>query len=267
MNWIGIEPKVIIVDNDSPDGSGDKIERIYVNDSFVKVIKLNKNVGFAKGNNVGINYAFQNFMAQLVAVSNSDIFIEDKNFFIELKKAYLEEHFAVCGPDIFSYSKGIHQSPLRKKPYNAVELNNLIQQYKRKLRFLKIIKYTGLYDNVWKLRHLIGLKTRVKESKNYKLKQYNVVLMGAFFVLSRLYYQAYSKGLFNKTFMYLEEDALALQCEKKNLLSLYDPKIKVFHYDGLATLKVNKNRINKYIFELKNTIASAEQIKKYIYCE
>lgn len=261
MNWNGIEPKYIVVDNDSPDNSGCKIQKIYKSDSSVKIIESNRNLGFAKGNNLGIKYSFEYLRADLTVVSNSDIEIRDVDFFEKLKNIYLNERFAVCGPDIFSLAKKFHQSPLRQKFYSYKELNELIVNYKRKIKILNLIKPFGIYDQIWKVRRKLGIKSRALKSKNFQYKQYGVVLCGAFFVLSREYFDAYPQGLYDKTFMYLEEDALAIQCENKKLKVVYDPTISLFHYDGISTLHSNKNRVNKYLFELKNTINSAEKIK------
>lgn len=262
MNWNNIEPKYIIVDNDSPDKSGAKIVDRYKNDNSVKIIEANQNLGFARGNNLGIQYSFRDFGADLTVVSNSDIDIKDRNFFQKLRSTYLNEYFAVCGPDIYSLSKKFHQSPLRKKHYSKNELDNLIQNYKRKIRLLELIKPFKIYDFIWILRRKLKIKSRAIESKNFQTKQHNVVLCGAFFILSRKYFEAYPNGLYDKTFMYLEEDALSIQCERKGLTVLYEPNLSILHYDGLSTLRANKNRINKYLFELKNTIASAEEVKK-----
>lgn len=264
MNWNNIEPKYIIVDNDSPDRSGKEITNVYKNDKSVKIIQADKNLGFAKGNNLGIKYAFKNINVDLAVVSNSDINIKDKNFFQKLRELYLSEDFAVCGPDIYSLSKEFHQSPLRQEHYSVTDLNNLTLEYKKKIKLLSILKPFKIYDFVWNLRRKLGMKSKALKGHNFKRKQYNVVLCGAFFVLSKKYYQAYPNGLFDKTFMYLEEDALAIQCEQKNLKVIYDPSISVIHYDGISTLHANKNRINKYLFELKNTIDSADNIKNWL---
>ena len=78
-------------------------------------------------------------------------------------------------------------------------------------------------------------------------------MQGAFFVLSKLYDEYYPDGLYDGTFLFMEEDILAFRCRKKGLKILYTPELKVIHLDGYSTLKQKKNRCNKYIFELKET--------------
>lgn len=68
--------EVIIVDNNSTDKSIDKIKG-----SLIKIIKLNKNLGFAEGNNVGI----QNAKGKYLALINNDLLL-DKNWTTETIK-------------------------------------------------------------------------------------------------------------------------------------------------------------------------------------
>ena len=49
--------KIVIVDNGSPDGSGRILAADYAKDPDITVILTEKNLGFAKGNNVGYQYA------------------------------------------------------------------------------------------------------------------------------------------------------------------------------------------------------------------
>ena len=52
LNWEGLEHHFIIVDNASPDGSGEQLQRKYGADSDVIVLQSQDNLGFAKGNNL-----------------------------------------------------------------------------------------------------------------------------------------------------------------------------------------------------------------------
>ena len=47
------EKRIVLVDNCSPNNSGVTLEKFYSLDEEVAVIRLSKNVGFAKGNNIG----------------------------------------------------------------------------------------------------------------------------------------------------------------------------------------------------------------------
>ncbi len=62
--------KVILVDNNSTDGSLD-----FVRDNFpeVEVLALDKNYGFSKGHNIGIKYALQKYNPDYFFLLNNDI--------------------------------------------------------------------------------------------------------------------------------------------------------------------------------------------------
>lgn len=69
--------KIVIVDNDSKDGSYEKIENI-VNEK-IELLKADKNRGFSAGNNIGAQYAIDTYNPRYVFFANTDtIFEEDK---------------------------------------------------------------------------------------------------------------------------------------------------------------------------------------------
>lgn len=71
-NWKNVID-VIVVDNASTDGSVDAIEKKYPE---VKIIKSTKNIGFSRGNNLGLKKASK--QTEYCLVLNSDTVIQDK---------------------------------------------------------------------------------------------------------------------------------------------------------------------------------------------
>ena len=57
LDWKDYQHNIIIVDNNSPDGSGKILENQFINEGNIAIIQSKKNIGFAKGNNIGIDYA------------------------------------------------------------------------------------------------------------------------------------------------------------------------------------------------------------------
>lgn len=263
LNWGNIAHKFVIVDNGSPDGSGVTLRQNYSNDKEIKLILLDKNLGFAKGNNVGISYSYNDLKANLVVVSNSDISIKDKDLPEKLVQIYEQTHFAVYGPDIFSLSKNIHQNPLQQKPISYTELSDRIKKLRKNIAVTKFLVGTHLYDPLRKFNSKVHVKNHCN-AFDYDKPQSNVVLHGAFFVLSDLYLKAYPDGLYDKTFLYMEENILAFRCSISNLLMRYDPAIKVIHYDGVSSLKEAGSRGKKSLKEFEETLKSAMIYKQYI---
>lgn len=263
LNWGILEKHFIVVDNCSPDYSGKYLFDIYKNSDDVTVILNSVNMGFAKGNNLGIKYAANQLMSELIIVSNNDIYIEDIDFPQKLWNIYQNSSAAVIGPDIYSLNKKIHQSPIRKNYLNEKQLKEQLIHIDHMLKKIHIIDFFHLYNFISRVKRLFGMRPG-KEGVAYNIEQCNVVLQGAFFVLSRQYMESYTDGLYNGTFLYMEEDILAYRCKIKNLKTLYTPKLKVFHYDGYSTNNCLKGRCAKYIFELEETRKSCGVMLKLL---
>ena len=263
LNWENINHKFVIVDNASPDCSGIKLKEKYYLDKDVEVLLSEINLGFAGGNNLGILYARNEFDADLVVVSNNDIKIKTHTFPEELIEMYEENCFAVYGPDIYSQGRNIHQNPFRKSPLNMEEVKSKIKEIDRLLPILKIIDRTRTYNFLRKIKNLYSKKEKTL-SEDYKQRKLNYVLHGAFFVLTKKYFEKYPDGLYGGTFLYMEEDILAYRCMKSKLKMLYDPKISVVHFDGVSSLKESGDRCKKYIRELVETKKSCSVYLNYM---
>lgn len=261
LDWKDYQHNIIIVDNNSPDGSGKILENQFINEGNIAIIQSKKNIGFAKGNNIGIDYAKKFFSPDLYIISNDDIVIEDKDFPSKLVGEYLNSKFAVWGPDVYSTKRMAHQSPLREKYLDVEELKRYIYDIDKKIRLLHIIDKLNAYKSISKIKKRLYKR---KEDDMYKVKQYGVVLQGAFFVLSKEYIDCYPDGLYPGTFLYMEEDILNYRCKKNDLKVVYDPNVQVKHLEGVSTSKVLNDRCKKYIFELKMTRKSCVQMINYI---
>ena len=75
--------QIIFVDNNSSDGSIEFVKE-FKKYMKIKIIKLNKNYGFAKPNNIGFDYAIKT-KSKYVAILNNDTIV-DKNWLTELVK-------------------------------------------------------------------------------------------------------------------------------------------------------------------------------------
>ncbi len=260
LNWSGLSHHFIIVDNASPDGSGQRLEQLYKGDPIVKVLLAERNLGFAKGNNLGIIYAQEQFNADFIAVSNNDIQILDKDFFLKMIRLYEADPFAVCGPDIYSAGKQHHQSPIRTRLLTLGEVEAAVASMKKKLKQVRLLKTLHLYEILRKIKHLLGKGSGGIVAEDHQNVQHDVVIHGAFFVLTKAYTNQFPHGLYPETFMYQEEDILAYLCAQRHLKIRFCPELQVLHYDGVSTLKAAGNRADKYIFELENTIKSSVKL-------
>ncbi len=98
--------KIIIVDNFSSSDEVANVERIVAEHDLL-LIKSKKNLGYGKGNNLGIEYCFNNDIKH-VLILNSDIYI-DENFEAGLDEA-IGRDVEISGPVIMDHRSGRVQS-------------------------------------------------------------------------------------------------------------------------------------------------------------
>lgn len=72
--------EIIIVDNASKNGSYEAIEDKFRYSEKIYIIKSNKNLGFAKGNNIGYKFAKNNLNADFIITINNDTIITERLF-------------------------------------------------------------------------------------------------------------------------------------------------------------------------------------------
>jgi len=87
-NTDGFELEVMIVDNDSTDGSIEALKELRKGNPKIKIIFNKENLGFAEGNNVGMKNALSHGF-DYIALLNDDTFVDKdliKNIILEHKK-------------------------------------------------------------------------------------------------------------------------------------------------------------------------------------
>ena len=95
LNYPKDKFEVVVVDNASKDGSQDSIEKSWPQ---VKLIRLDENTGFARGNNIGVKHCSGKF----IALINNDTVLE-KDWLIELVKQAVKEPDALYGSKMMWY--------------------------------------------------------------------------------------------------------------------------------------------------------------------
>ena len=80
--------QIVIVDNASPNRSGEILKEKYRENDKVSVILNSTNKGFARGNNTGIKYAEKNFDPDFIVMTNSDTYLIQKDFYYQIQKEY-----------------------------------------------------------------------------------------------------------------------------------------------------------------------------------
>lgn len=225
--------EIIIVDNNSKDGSVEFIEETYNKYKFIKLIKNNSNKGFSYANNIGIKNS--NSKYYLLLNSDTEVFQNSINklmdFFNESEKSKLK--LGIAGPKIIN-SDGSIQLSCRRFP-----------------SILNAAFYTIL----------AGIKPDNRFSRNYKLagidraKPFKVDwVSGSAMMVSKAALD--SAGLFDeKYFMYVEDVDLCYRMWEKDFKVFYYPFAEVLHHIGgsgennsvLSQIRMQKSVLYFYI--------------------
>lgn len=89
---------VVIVDNNSKDGSFEYLTQYFEEDKHVIVLQSGKNLGYAFGNNVGISYAIRKGF-EWICLINNDVLVQPDTM-KKLMNSYPKNQLAIIGPVI-----------------------------------------------------------------------------------------------------------------------------------------------------------------------
>lgn len=265
------DSNLIVVDNGSGDGSGEKLKKKYQDMPQIKVLLLENNVGFSKGNNAGYIYVKKNYDSDFIVVTNNDVVFYQKNFEETIKKIYAQSQFYVLGPDVYIPRHKDHQNPLFKTPINKQQLINEIKEYKyyRKnpLKFEKRLKIHALKNRLcskYKVINFLYSTLRGKDVLDYKKRYENVGLQGSCLIFSKKFIMKEDKAFEPEPFLYEEETFLFYRCQKKSYKMVYDPSIAIRHEEAASFTNANKDNIQRLKFMLNHHVKAREELLKYL---
>ncbi len=118
---------IIVIDNASPNESGDELEKA----SFEKFVflKAKENKGYAAGNNIGLKHARSNGY-KYALVLNNDIIIDNSELLAFMMKVFLKDPIvAVVNPDIYSPEGYLYNRDAKKPSFFDLTIGMLA--YKR----------------------------------------------------------------------------------------------------------------------------------------
>jgi GT2 family glycosyltransferase len=243
---------LVIVDNCSTNGSGELLKNKYKNLENIHVIINSKNLGFAKGNNVGYLYAKKQLKSDFIILLNNDTIIKQENFLNNINEKYTDTNFHILGPDIVSLKDGLHQNPPK------ISISSISKVIVQILRFFVLLTLNYLcLEKIF--RKIITRKSNhniVHCDNNHENEQYGVKLHGSCLIFSPEYVNRYD-GLYDKTFMYMEEDILHFIANRDNLRVVYWPELRIYHKEDSSTNYSITNNNKKLRFIYRNSLYSA----------
>lgn len=195
---------IVIVDNASDNDSYRILSGKYSGLRNITVLHTYRNLGFAKGNNVGIRYARTILGADYVLLLNSDIVITDEQYLDKLLKVEKKDT-AVIG------SRVLLPDGTGKLLTNAA--------YSIRDILLTCVGFYVINPRVSKLL------SKLKDNK--KIKRVN----GCAFLLTPAFFSKYD-GLYPYTFLYCEEHILTVMIDKAGLRTGFADDACVFHNEN-----------------------------------
>jgi GT2 family glycosyltransferase len=225
----GVNLEILVVDNDSCDGSPEMIMSEYPE---VKMIALPSNHGFAKANNLAIKQAQGRWLFLL----NPDT--EITTGFFPTVLSYLEEHpeVGLLGTKILNPDGSLQYSVRRSPDFfsqllTLLKLQNIIIDEKPLNRYLAK-KFLPL---VLKIRSYFShnkiMPYYLAEDFDYEKIQAVEQLMGSAMMIS---HQVWEKlgPLDEKFFIWFEEVDYCLRARQAGIKIVYLPTAKIIHYGG-----------------------------------
>lgn len=255
---------ICVVDNCSPDGSGVYLRDRYNDDDLVTVILLEKNLGFANGNNCGYSFLRENYNCKYICVMNNDVFLIEEGLIEKLNDAFNTYGFGVLGPRIIMKNgkEFIYDNKLKTKEQYMhdlevykEELLSLNNSNVKKNKMLDLHTVKKMYG---KLLHKLSCK-----NENVVIKT-EVLLHGCCLFFSGNYIRNFDTAFVDKTFLYKEEELLYLRCKHHGLKTCYYPKITIKHMEDMSTDSITTSQIEKRKMKLGHMIDSTQILISYM---
>lgn len=202
--------QIVVVDNGSGNESSDVLYEKYSDVSFISFINLEYNLGFARGNNVGIKYAKEQLKCDFVIILNSDTILTSDSIVSSIEKSY------VPGIGVLNF-RCITEDNRELLP-NSFSDNMYVRFVVRLLRDILIYQTE---------RNRVFCKERGDFLGKYSIQ-------GCAYVLTPDFFEQYSQ-LYPGTFLYNEEDALALYLKKGHLCTKMIDSAPIVHKEHKST--------------------------------
>src|SRR5690606_31402758 len=106
---------IVIIDNGSENDSLFILNSKLGTVENIFIIESKENLGFAKGNNLGYEFAKKELDAESIIMINNDTVIEQNDFLSKIDEIYEETNYDILGPDIISLKDNQHQNPYKIK--------------------------------------------------------------------------------------------------------------------------------------------------------
>ncbi|RTZ05190.1 glycosyltransferase family 2 protein [Flavobacterium bomense] len=203
-----IDAEIIVIDNNSSDDSCAMMQKLFPN---VKLIQNKENIGFPKGNNIGVAQA----QGEYICVLNPDTVVAEDTFVKVLAFAQKQSDLGIVGCKLIDGTGRFLPESKRGVPTPWVAFTKITGLYKL---------FSGTFGKYY-AQHL-------SENQTGKV----AILVGAFMVMKRDLYLEVA-GFDEDCFMYSDDIDLSYRVLKEGKFNYYFHETTVIHYKGESTVK------------------------------
>ncbi|PWA10791.1 glycosyltransferase family 2 protein [Flavobacterium laiguense] len=205
-----IDSEIIVIDNNSSDDSCEMMKTRFPN---VKLIQNNQNLGFPKGNNIGVEQA----SGEYICILNPDTVVAEDTFEKVLAFAKNQIDLGIIGVKLIDGTGNFLPESKRGIPTPWVAFTKITGLYKLFPKSNRCNKYYA--------QHLDKNQTGKVD-----------VLVGAFMFLKRELYNEVG-GFDEDCFMYSDDIDISYMVLQKSKANYYFHETTVVHYKGESTIK------------------------------
>ena len=205
-----IDSEIIVVDNNSNDASCAMMKQRFPN---VKLIENTANLGFPKGNNIGVSIA----KGEYICILNPDTVVAQDTFSKVLEFAQKKSELGIVGVKLIDGTGNFLPESKRGIPTPWVAFTKITKLY-------MLFPKTSIFNRYY-AQHLSQNETGKVE-----------ILVGAFMVMKRELYTEIG-GFDENCFMYSDDVDLSYMVLKSGKSNYYFHETTVIHYKGESTIK------------------------------
>jgi GT2 family glycosyltransferase len=241
--------QIVVVDNSSSNESFNVLQGKFGNEEKINIIQTTENIGFAKGNNFGIAF-LKKKQIQNILVINGDTILSDDHYLATLATVTMDKTIGMIGTKIISRD-GRNQNTLPVTlTHQSILTKNLIIVF-----IMELAARTRLIDLVQRLRKESAEGQSSEQTAPFSTSTKTLdpnaeMLHGAAIFFTENYLKDYI-GFYPETFLYYEEEFLALICRRLGFKQLYMPEISIDHKEDASSDKLmNGNKRKALLFKL-----------------
>jgi len=240
---------IIIIDNDSEIATIDILKNEFLDDHYVNIYPVFKNLSYSRAINYSFDLVRANHDPDFVVVMNSDIVIKTNNFDEKINLLYSETKFHLLGPSVFSLKSVNDQNP------DNLELLSLLMILIKIIKSLALLILTIFNIDHFFLNILTSKKKHLQRQSKTIHDSNKTPLHGSILIFSRKYFELFDYVPVSN-FFYMEEDLLFKIINEYNLVSIYSNEILVHHTEDASIDFVLSDSYKKRVFIRYNVLFS-----------